>query len=293
MSKQKTDEQPETEQKKECFVIMPISDQPGYEKGHFQRVYDFIIKPACLLAGFEPKRADEVKSTNVIILDILERIISSEMAICDLSSKNGNVLYELGIRQAFDKPVTILKDDITDRIFDINTIREVPYNSQLRFDQVNFAVNELATAIKHTYDNKGKELNSLVGLLGINKAELKSSDLSPDTKILLQAISKLERREPSMVGEKVWSSRAMLANLERTTLSAIASKVTGQNFKAGDIVIHPDFGEGEVISIDLLGSITLNKDKPTIEIVIKFEKFGPVTFDWYSEAYGVLKQKNK
>ena len=28
-----------TEVKKKCFVIMPISDQPGYPDGHFSRVY--------------------------------------------------------------------------------------------------------------------------------------------------------------------------------------------------------------------------------------------------------------
>jgi hypothetical protein len=26
-----------------CFVIMPISDIPTYEKGHFNRVYEYII----------------------------------------------------------------------------------------------------------------------------------------------------------------------------------------------------------------------------------------------------------
>lgn len=31
---------------KTCFVIMPISDVDGYEKGHFIRVYDYLIKPA-------------------------------------------------------------------------------------------------------------------------------------------------------------------------------------------------------------------------------------------------------
>jgi len=31
---------------KDCFIIMPISDIDGYDKGHFSRVYDDIIKPA-------------------------------------------------------------------------------------------------------------------------------------------------------------------------------------------------------------------------------------------------------
>ena len=87
-------------QAKTCFIIMPISDHDKYSPGHFGRVYEYIIKPACLVAGFEPLRADDVKTTNYIALDIIKQIISCDMAICDLSSQNPNVLYEVGIRQA-------------------------------------------------------------------------------------------------------------------------------------------------------------------------------------------------
>ena len=38
---------------KKCFVIMPISDADGYDKGHFNRVYEYLIKPACEEAGFD------------------------------------------------------------------------------------------------------------------------------------------------------------------------------------------------------------------------------------------------
>ena len=45
----------------ECFVIMPISDQPGYDAGHFHKVYEDIFKPACISAGYNATRADGVK----------------------------------------------------------------------------------------------------------------------------------------------------------------------------------------------------------------------------------------
>ena len=80
----------------ECFVIMPISDCASYSPGHFTRVYQDIIKPACQLAGFRPIRADDVVQTNLIHLDILQKLLHSPMALCDLSSLNPNVLFELG-----------------------------------------------------------------------------------------------------------------------------------------------------------------------------------------------------
>ena len=119
----------ETEEKTEegpvCFVLMPISDPEEYDTGHFRRVYDHLIVPSCEKAGFNPVRADEVKKTNHIVLDVLKKIVESEMVLCNLSSKNPNVLYELGIRQAFNLPVTIIKDKSTSRIFDIQGIRDI------------------------------------------------------------------------------------------------------------------------------------------------------------------------
>ena len=45
--------------KQTCFVIMPISDVPGYDQGHFARVYEYLIKPAIIQAGYEPIRSDD------------------------------------------------------------------------------------------------------------------------------------------------------------------------------------------------------------------------------------------
>lgn len=88
---------------------MPFSDVEGYDKGHFTRVYEYLIKPACEKAGFVPIRADENSKSDVIIVDILQKILECDMAICDMSSKNPNVFYELGFRQAFNKRLFLSK----------------------------------------------------------------------------------------------------------------------------------------------------------------------------------------
>ena len=72
------------EEPKECFVIMPIADPDGYERGHFKRVYEDIFRSACKAAGFEAVRADDITQANLIHEDILNRLLKSPMAICDL-----------------------------------------------------------------------------------------------------------------------------------------------------------------------------------------------------------------
>jgi hypothetical protein len=180
---------------KTCFVMMPISDAAGYEPGHFGRVYNYIIKPACQKAGFDAIRADEVQNTNVIILDILKRILDADMVLCDLSTRNPNVMYELGIRQAFNKPVTLIKDDLTERIFDTGMIRDVPYSASLRVDTIEKAIEEIATSLRNTYEGAGRETNSLIQLLGIESATLPAPEkITPDTHVLLNAIRDLGKR---------------------------------------------------------------------------------------------------
>ena len=47
------------DEKGKCFVIMPISDPDGYDKGHFESVYKDIFAPAIEKAGYTPHRVDE------------------------------------------------------------------------------------------------------------------------------------------------------------------------------------------------------------------------------------------
>ncbi|WP_051870402.1 hypothetical protein [Brevibacillus laterosporus] len=182
------------EKEKTCFIIMPIADMPGYEPGHFTRVYDHIIKPACEEAGFKPIRADDVKHTNDIVIDIIRKIVDCDMAICDLSGRNPNVLYELGIRHSFGLPVTLLKDSKTSRIFDIQGIRSVDYDESLRIDTVDLATKNITEALKATY-NSPDRTNSIIQALGIKPAKVAEGlNLSDENSVLLDAINDVRSR---------------------------------------------------------------------------------------------------
>jgi hypothetical protein len=171
---------------KVCFVIMPISDPDGYEKGHFKKVYEDIFKVAIDKAGFVPIRADEVLQTNFIHLDILQKLIESPMAICDLSSRNPNVLFELGLRQAFDKPTVLVQEFGTQKIFDIAPLRMTDYRKDLRYREVledQISISEAIKATKVATDN-GEGINSLINLLSLSSpATLKDVTDKDSTKM--------------------------------------------------------------------------------------------------------------
>ena len=182
----------EEKPQKTCFIIMPISDVDGYDKGHFTRVYEYIIKPACKNAGFEPIRADDTSKANVIIVDILQQVLKADMAICDISSRNANVFYELGFRQAFNKKTVLIRDNKTAMPFDISSVRTLSYNANLRIDEVNNSVLEITKALQETEAAKEDEINSLLNLLSIEKAVLPNKHkMTAETSLILNAINEL------------------------------------------------------------------------------------------------------
>lgn len=178
-----------------CFVIMPIADSHGYESNHFDRVYKHLIQPACTKAGFKAVRADEITNTNFIVLDILRRIVESDIAICDLSSRNPNVMYELGLRQAFNKKTVLIKDEKTINPFDVQGFRYCSYDSALRIDNAFDNVNSIANALNSTHNADIHEVNSIVQLLKIEPAQIgEKTELSDQNTIILEAIKELSSR---------------------------------------------------------------------------------------------------
>jgi len=182
-------------EKPTCFVIMPISDVHGYEVGHFGRVYEHVLKPAIIEAGYFPIRADDTTKTDYIVVGIIQKIVESQMVICDLSAKNANVMYELGIRHAFNKKVTLVKDRNTDKVFDIQGLRYTEYDETLRIDSVQKDISKITSAIRETANAKESSMNSVVQLAGIKAAEVPAGQtVSADTQLLLSALASLDKR---------------------------------------------------------------------------------------------------
>lgn len=263
---------------KECFVIMPISDNIDYPEGHFDRVYNYLIKPACEQAGFRPIRADDVINTNYIALDIVKRIIESDMSICDLSTQNPNVLYELGIRQAFNKPVTLIKDKNTKRIFDIQGFRDFEYDFNLRIDNVRMEIDNLSQLIVNTYEANGEEINSLVSLLSITPAKQKENKkISPETELILNSLATLDKRMTSIEKNGLINSPERVFNKYRYPATFKEDNSVPRDvgdfldleeiskLKTGDMVYHIRFGYGRVIKITEIESVPLKSYKGDID----------------------------
>lgn len=244
-----------------CFVIMPISDPDGYKLGHFKRVYEDIFKPAIRNAGFEPIRADDVIETNLIQLDLLQKLIDCPMALCDLSNQNPNVLFELGLRQAFDKPVVLVQERGTPKIFDIAPLRYIEYDSLLGYREVIEDQRNISEVIQATKNasSKGQGINSLVNLLSISKPaslrEINDKDTIQMLQLLISEMAQL-RSELSNLKEPYKNS----LNPERVINSTILDSTEYLSILDDVIDIENDLKDFQSVKKEDPANVSLRYD---------------------------------
>jgi hypothetical protein len=115
-----------------CGVVRPIADFDPYPSGHWKEVHS-IIADAAREAGYLPRLVSDSESAGVIQGNIVTNLYDDEIVVCDVSGRNPNVMFELGMRVAFEKPVIIIKDDVTPFSFDVAPVKHLTYPSSLRF----------------------------------------------------------------------------------------------------------------------------------------------------------------
>lgn len=87
-----------------------------------------------------------------------------------MSTRNPNVLFELGIRQAFDKPVVLIQEQGTQKIFDIAPLRYLEYSKEMKYHEVIESQKRLQEAIEATKAAEGDSgnINSIVKLMALS-----------------------------------------------------------------------------------------------------------------------------
>lgn len=149
----KHDEPAETSPPFSCGIIMPISTVDGLSAEHWSDVKSIIQEAVDSIAApkFVARLVSEADDVGVIHKRIVQGVYSSDIVICDVSGKNANVMFELGMRLAFDKPTIIIKDDKTDYSFDTSVIEHIPYPRDLRFAKINSFKKQLSEKIIATH----------------------------------------------------------------------------------------------------------------------------------------------
>jgi hypothetical protein len=145
-----------------AFVAMPFSEKTSnYPKGYFDEVLKHLITPAAVKANFNARTAKKAGS-EVIQSTIVNDLDSADLVIVDLTEHNPNVLFELGMRIAFDKPVCLIRAKGTAPIFDIDhMLRVYDYNPAIWPSSLEIDIPALSNHIEETWKNRNADRSYL------------------------------------------------------------------------------------------------------------------------------------
>ena len=104
----------------QCFHLCPFCSP-------FNEIYYDHVASAARSAGLSIERADEIFGAGSIIEDIWQRIGAAELITADVTGRNPNVMYEIGMAHTLGKPVVIMTQTMDDVPFDLRQYRCLVY----------------------------------------------------------------------------------------------------------------------------------------------------------------------
>lgn len=183
-----------------CFIAMPIStadpSQYNGDSDHFRHVLDHLFAPAITEAGFVPL-PPKATGTEVIHAEIVAQLESADLVLCDVSGLNANVFFELGIRTARNKPICLVKDELTRHIpFDTTLLNHHTYRSSLAPWHLEQEISTLAEHVRVSMEKSGggNGLWKHFGLSIVAPPAETTSDADTKLTLLAQQIQVLSQR---------------------------------------------------------------------------------------------------
>jgi len=142
-----------------CFAIMPFGEREATRsKGFFDEVLRALIAPAGRDAGFEVLTANR-DGSDVIHATIVNQLLDADLVVADLTENNPNVLFELGLRIAEDKPVALIRAKGTAAIFDVdNMLRVFEYDPNLWSSSIDHDRPRLTDHVKAAWEHRDSNM---------------------------------------------------------------------------------------------------------------------------------------
>jgi hypothetical protein len=234
-----------TQRAKSCFVISPIGELGSPTRVRADLVYEFVIEEVLCPLGFSVERADKLAEPGIITNQIIDRLISSDLVIADLSERNPNVFYELAIRHAARKPYVHLIAHDEDIPFDNAAVRAIKIDvHDLR--SVKSAKEELTQQVTSAMDPK-IHVESPVSI-AITMQDMRSS--GDGEKLALSAladeVSQL-KRSMSDLSSVIMTSVRSTRSIQQNALNDLAVSSASQVGSLADVIKSLEYSNNALL----------------------------------------------
>lgn len=224
-----------------CGIIMPISPIDGCAAEHWSEVKQIIQDAVDAInePKFTAKLVSDADDIGVIQKRIVQGVYSSDIVVCDVSAKNSNVMFELGMRLAFDKPTVIIKDDKTEYSFDTSIIEHISYPRDLRFSKIVGFKKSLAEKIVATYmaarDNPNH--STFLKNFGTFKVAHLNQTEAPGEQVMLEMLADMQR-ELSLIRRQ--STRSLKNSLSEVQITPIVEALFDLKKMEPNLLLEPN-----------------------------------------------------
>ncbi|WP_369361905.1 hypothetical protein [Priestia megaterium] len=237
-----------------CGIIMPVTSTNGYVNEHWFDVKHILFETIKNIndpnVNFVPRMVNEADDIGVRQKNIINNIYYYDIVICDISGKNPDVMFELGMRLAFDKPTIIIKDDKTDHAFETGILDHIEYPHDLRFTSIITFREKLAKRIKQTYEEASGNPEHYSAFLkhfgNYTIAKLDEKEISSDTAAITEVLNVLNnvqselsvirrdnRRTPKSVESSLINNRLDFNELTQKLIGDIKTYMSENNIDFG------------------------------------------------------------
>lgn len=256
-----------------CGIIAPIAEIDNCSAQHWLEVKNIFIEA---VASIETPKFDTAKlvsdsdSVAVIHKSIVQNLYNADIVICDMSCKNPNVMFELGLRLAFNKPAVLVIDDKTNYSFDTGIISHIAYPRDLHYQSIIKFKQDLANAVVSTYKatKDGTAVSFLSNFEQISAASLPTKQGTAD-EVILDRLDQIQR-EVAMLKPSQQIVSSTLQNpflISRTLRSGARIMNTQEIFSIANKIaktkISPEQDRDAFLSL-LSEETGLSKDDPLL-----------------------------
>lgn len=132
------------------FVISQIGGKGSSERKRADEVFEHIVTPVAKDFDLDVKRSDLDPTPGQLTTQIIKGIINARVVVADLTGRNPNVFFELGVAQSFAKPLILLVKEASSLPFDVKSERtiEIGDGQVLGVSEAKEAVRQLGASMQ-------------------------------------------------------------------------------------------------------------------------------------------------